>query len=138
MFMLLLMSASKPMYSQGSDCTVLIIIIDLRFWKEEQICTQLNVRVGTIAHATFPPKTLLTNQINHAVLPLPTHHLGDSMPNRDARLLNLLLRQPRRKTDFQCGLWGKDFVFRAGRVWRNGLLTGDEDALSQTLDDRVC
>lgn len=45
-----------------------------------------------------------------ALLPLPCHHLGDSVSDRDARLLNLLLRQARRETDLQCRLWGEDFI----------------------------
>jgi hypothetical protein len=56
------------------------------------------------------------------------------MSNGDARLFNLLLRQPRCETDLQGGLGGEDLVFGARGIGSEGFVTGDEDALGQTLN----
>lgn len=89
------------------------------------------------AHTLFPspPLFFLPNPpvslALSALLPL-LHHLGDRMPDRNARPLNLLLAQPRRHTHFQGGLRLPDrFPGRAGP--RHAFEAGDKDAVGESL-----
>lgn len=73
--------------------------------------------------------SLIQTSSIRAVSPLPRHDLRDGMPDGDARLFHLLLRQTGGETDLQGGLGGEDVVFGAGRVGGEGLVPGDQDAL---------
>ncbi len=71
------------------------------------------------------------------MLPPPCHHLGDSMPDCDTRLLHLLLREAGRQTDLERGLRRKDLVLGPGGVWGKSFVAGDEDTLDKALDDQI-
>jgi hypothetical protein len=55
------------------------------------------------------------------------------MPNGNARLLHLLLRQTRRETNLQGRPWAKDLILGARGIGQDGFVAGDEHALDQTL-----
>jgi hypothetical protein len=55
------------------------------------------------------------------------------MPNGNARLLHLLLRQTGRETNLQGWPWAKDLILGARGIGQDSLVAGDEHALDQTL-----
>merc|ERR1711939_4811 len=86
----------------------------------------------------WPIKDLLyTLNRENAWSPLSGRDFRDSMPNRNARLFDLLLRQAYRDTDLQSRDCRIDIRLCAGWAGRETLDARDQNVLCETLIDNV-